>query len=688
MSDFDFYPVQRIIQIKDGVTEVDATDLYSRWKDWAILNPQWLSAFRVVGGDPTIGSNRISPYYFLVNGWRLKPSEANQTLQVSGILLVDGGGDPYLSTDGTFNVRIVATIPLEAEFIVAQLPEIEFASFQNAVWVDINSPDSGTLYPRGTRQRPVNNLSDALSILAVQGFGRLGLLSSLTVGAGHNIEDVEIFGTSTSQILVTILPEALTERARFLNVSIQGELDGNTSILDCEIRNLHYVNGVIKRSTIRSDATILIDGGANAEIVDCNSGPPENIESFPIIDMGGAGQSLSVRNFNGKLKITNKTGPEKISLDINSGHIFIDETVTSGIVVSRGLGRFEDHSTGTAVIVSEDMINRVGIANAVWEDNIKERALGDHNKAGFFLSRTVNDIGDVTNVAGNEVTFSGSSFNLAPGLYDNRIIQFHKNGEYIYEVRKVIEHKADGVLVLDKVPVLVSNLGSWHAYVLMNIDASQSSSEIASEVWNSTSIDFSTPGSFGEKLGSINYEEIAMAVWNKQINAMSAEDFLISIKNAIDSLDLSVDAGPIAEAVWNEQIGLAPEDIAKTILLNIQSELNNLDVNVDEASIAAAVWNSIMADYTNPGTTGNSLATASSGGVDVNVLADAVWDHTTGQQVSTDVNRIKNIEEGNWKIEGTQMIFFDLEGNEMFRFDLKNQSGQPSNENVFQRVRV
>ncbi len=615
MSDFEFYPVQRIIQIKDGVTEVDVTDLYSRWKDWAILNPQWLNAFRVVGGDPTIGANRISPYYFLSNGWRLKPSEANQTLQVSGILLVDGGGDPYLNTDGTFNVRIVATVPLEAEFIVAQLPEIEFASFQNAVWVDVNSSDSGVLYPRGTRQRPVNNLNDALSILAVQGFGRLGLLSSLTVGPGHNIEDVEIFGTSTSQILVTILPEALTERARFLNVSIQGELDGNTSIIDCEVRNVHYVNGVIKRSTIRSDATIQIDGGAAAEIADCNSGPPETIEAFPTIDMGGAGQSLSVRNFNGKLKLANKTGPEKISLDINSGHVLVDETVIAGTVVCRGLGKFEDNSTGTALVISEDMINRVGIANAVWEDNIKERALGEHNKAGFFLSRTVNDIGDVTNVEGNAVTLSGSLFNPTPGLYDNRILQFHKNGEYVYEVRKVIEHKAGGVLILDKPPVLVTNGEAWHAYILMNIDASQSGSEIASEVWNTMTEDFNAPGSFGENLGS-------------------------------------------------------------------------LEVDVDNQAIAGAVWDKQLSEHTESGSAGNSLSTASTGGVDVSVLADAVWNHTTGQKVSLEVGKLLEIQEGNWVIVDDEMLFYDNAGEVILRYNLFDKNGNRASEGVYRRERV
>lgn len=523
MNDFEFYPEQRIIQINNGVTQVDSSDLYSRWKDWAIVNPQWLGAFRVVGGDPTIGSNRISPYYFLINGWRLKPSEANQTLQISGILLVDGGGDPYLSTDGTFNVRIVATIPLEAEFIVAQLPEIEFASFQNAVWYDSNSSNSGIAYPRGTRQRPVNNITDALAILGVQGFGRLGLLSSATFGIGHNIENIEVFGQSSSLTEVTVLPEALTNRCRFNNLFITGELDGDTTLSSCDIGDLHYVNGMLHNCSIRSDATISLDGGANAQFIDCTSGPPEIMESFPIIDMGGAGQSLSVRNFNGKLKITNKTGIEKVSLDINSGHIVIDSTVTNGIIVSRGIGKFENNSTGTATVISEDMLNRAGIANAVWEDDVKARALdGSHSKAGFFLSRTVNDIGTVSLVNGNQVTFTGSMFNTTPSLYEGRVVQFHKNGEFVYEIRKVIQHLADGILVLDRAPVIVNNDDPWHAYILPILAGGAEADEMASAVWDAQLIGYQAEGSAGNALatsstGGVDVQILVDAIWNAQL---------------------------------------------------------------------------------------------------------------------------------------------------------------------------
>ena len=585
---------ERIIQVNEGVDEISVQE-----DIWSYAKQVWLTdsiarrfhfPMRVVGGDQTVGDNRVSPYFFLIHGWRLRPQEANHTLQIAGTFLVEGGGDPYLDTIGTFNVRIVATVPIEAEFIVAQLPEIEFASFQNAVWYDSNSGISGISYPRGTRQSPVNNINDAIAILSVQGFGRLGLLSDATIGAGHNIEDTELFGLSTIQTKVTILPEAHTQRARFNNVLISGELDGNTTIEDCEVSNLHYVNGVIKRSTIRSDATIQIDGAAAAEIVDCNSGPPENIEAFPIIDMGGMGQSLSVRNYNGKIKLTNKSGPEKVSMDINSGHIYIDETVTNGTVVIRGSGKIENLASGDANVISEDLLNQKYIASAVWEDDMRDRALdGNHNKAGWYLSRTVNDIGYVTGISGKEVTFTGSRFNTTPGLYDGRTIQFHKGGEFIYELRKVIEHKADGVLVLDKEPVLVQASG-WYAYLL---------------------------NTFADDL---NFEQIATTVWDTQLSE-------------------------------HQEIGTAGRAL---------STASTGGVDYDE--LAAAVWNALALDYDMEG----------SFGAKIKDLAD-------------NVEVLTNIQIGSWEIIHNQMLFYDMEGHVMFRYNLFDSSGNPSMSEVFKR---
>lgn len=98
---------------------VTAQAIYAAWVDWVALsdNAKYLPAFRSVGGDDLGGGLLIPPYYFLMNGWRVRPMEANQTLTIEGNLFVDGGGDPVVPTLGTFNVLTKLVVPVQAQGI-------------------------------------------------------------------------------------------------------------------------------------------------------------------------------------------------------------------------------------------------------------------------------------------------------------------------------------------------------------------------------------------------------------------------------------------------------------------------------------------------------------------------------------------------------------------------------------------
>lgn len=114
-----FNGVTKTITLSTGTTSLSVRDLWSRWVDWFLTgdNSKYLPAFQQVGGDdidPTAGTS-IPIYAFLMNGWKLKPQEANHTLNVSdGILLVNGGGDPFSNTSGAYTVRINYQQPVQA----------------------------------------------------------------------------------------------------------------------------------------------------------------------------------------------------------------------------------------------------------------------------------------------------------------------------------------------------------------------------------------------------------------------------------------------------------------------------------------------------------------------------------------------------------------------------------------------
>ena len=130
----------KIITLDDA--SVTAAEIWSRWADWhgASDNARWPLAFRQVGGDDLGGGLSIPPYYFLLNGWRVRPMESSHNLTITGNLFVDGGGVPVTSTIGTFQVNVNYTVPVQAQGISTSggtytgLTPAEITAIADAVW--------------------------------------------------------------------------------------------------------------------------------------------------------------------------------------------------------------------------------------------------------------------------------------------------------------------------------------------------------------------------------------------------------------------------------------------------------------------------------------------------------------------------------------------------------------------------
>ncbi|HOW94941.1 MAG TPA: hypothetical protein PLF91_10675 [Mycolicibacterium fallax] len=110
----------KLIVLSTGTVSLSVRDLWSRWVDWWLTagdNSKFMRAMDTVGGnDIDLGAGTKIPIYaFLQNGWKLRPQEANHTLNVGdGVLLVDGGGDPFVNTTGSYVVRINYQQPVQA----------------------------------------------------------------------------------------------------------------------------------------------------------------------------------------------------------------------------------------------------------------------------------------------------------------------------------------------------------------------------------------------------------------------------------------------------------------------------------------------------------------------------------------------------------------------------------------------
>lgn len=113
-----FSGLTRVITLS-ATSALSVRDVYSRWVDWVVAsdNSKFVPAFRNVGGDVIDASagTSVPAYVYLLNGWRIRPMESSHTLTVSGgVLLVDGGGDPFLDTLGAFTVRVNYQNPVQS----------------------------------------------------------------------------------------------------------------------------------------------------------------------------------------------------------------------------------------------------------------------------------------------------------------------------------------------------------------------------------------------------------------------------------------------------------------------------------------------------------------------------------------------------------------------------------------------
>lgn len=100
--------------------------------------------------------------------------------------------------------------------------------------------------------------------------------------------------------------------------------------------------------------------------------------------MGGSGQNMSPRNYNGGVNIRNMNGHSNFTIiDLNSGHVIIENTVVSGAIVVRGVGTVENYAGPNVVISTEALISITTITNSILDSDVNNST---HNNPGTFGS--------------------------------------------------------------------------------------------------------------------------------------------------------------------------------------------------------------------------------------------------------------------------------------------------------------
>lgn len=293
--------------------------------------------------------------------------------EVSGgnLVAVDGNGDPMSPIFPTPFTQII--LARSSSATQSDIEAIQFASFQNGVHIDVLHGQSGTDYPIGTREYPVNNLADAKAIAVERGFYLFHIChGDFILGAGDNVDGYTLIGECSVRTTVIVEAGCSTVKTIFETMALNGTLNGRTVLKMVAIANLAGFDGVANSCFLFGD--IGLAGTEGALFHDCQDG----IAGFgvPSIDMGGSGRSLTIGKYAGGVEVKNKTGADdEVSINLVAGRVILANTITAGDIIIRGVGHLINNSDG-ANVDSDGLIAKSTIADIAWATPTAKILLG------------------------------------------------------------------------------------------------------------------------------------------------------------------------------------------------------------------------------------------------------------------------------------------------------------------------
>jgi len=682
MANVSFDGINKIITINTGITEITVkTDLYSDWKEWSLIDDhsKYLQAMRSVGGDPISETKQLGATYFLTNGWRIRPAEWNHRLSVVGNLYTEEGDSPFLSTIGSYNVTVTNEVSTLVESTISQLTQIEYSTFSGGVYIDVLSSTVGTAYPAGTPSDPVNNLSDALSIAVARGFTNLYFIGNFTFTNSVYISNYNLIGEGMQKSTFTFQNGCIVAYCKAYQAKLTGQVLGIVGFEDCHLYN-YSSSGLVPSSNTVIATKCLLEGTlslpsnftGNIISLDCWSGSVAS--EPPKLDMNNAESNVIVRNYSGGLILDNyaySTG--KVAINLSSGSIILTSGVTNGSIMLKGVGTLMDYSNG-ATVDTIGLISKTTVADAVYDEvgnEIQYSIFNDMitlNISGG-TSGTTYPIGTptypVNNLEDAIIIANQRGFNKIKTLSELTIVSGQNLDEFtIMSDNWLSVTVQSGVSLVntnfEKVSLYGVMGGFWNVlidcwvYDINNFcgwmrGGSYVNVELAPYTIESNGLSFfdNTLPMYPDlpsilKMNTDTNVSITNATDSYQINSMTSGSSLDIIFNGGHLILDSTCTGGVIEV---EGIGDFEDNSTGTIL--------KTDELINNNSISSYVWDETLSEHLTSGSTGRALSTASSGGVDVQILVDGVWNEPIASHLSNGSfgKTINNINSGITNIE-------------------------------------
>ncbi len=193
-------------------------------------------------------------------------------------------------------------------------------------------------------------------------------------------------------------------------------------------------------------------------------------------------------------------------------------------------------------------------------------------------------------------------------------------------------------------------------------------------------------------------EDVYSPIWDSSVGITDAYQNadLINIRwgfatDQSNEVRYNVYIGDSENSLFNFKLGTFDNNMVNISteydgITNLKNQLYYISVRaIDKYGNETTNTNYAIVQYLSTQSSETDVNVISVNGVGVNSIEDFKTDISS---LTTDIQTLIDMEMGNWKIVGTQMIFYRVSGLEIARYDLLDDTGTPSVESVFERNKV
>ena len=274
------------------------------------------------------------------------------TANGGNLVAVDSTGNTVSPILPTAFTQVILTNSASAT--LQELTTIQYSAFGGGVHVSA-SGTSGTTFPTGTPQQPVNNLTDALTIAVARGLEEIHIAdASFTIDTGLDYTGFRFVGNGETRTSLTLSTAAILDDCSFIGAMLSGTVDTNIAIKECILNTMTFSDDTeVNDSLIYGPITLAGSSTNYVNFVNCDSQHVGQTLS-PTIDCGGAaGPSLAFRKYSGGITLSNKSGGGNVAIDLASGFITLSTDITGGEITLRGVGKLTDNSSTGATVYND-----------------------------------------------------------------------------------------------------------------------------------------------------------------------------------------------------------------------------------------------------------------------------------------------------------------------------------------------